>query len=491
MSRLASACHGTTPVDGAVTSAGLVAEAARRLQAELSELAGQMAAAAHQKVPGLPGAEGERAPLRASCAASAQTLLDVLRHDIPLDRVSVPAATAHYARLVAQSDLPVDSLLRAQRMGEDLARRRWYHAAAEREPVGVLPLEFVQDTEQAAAGYSDRICRQLADIYAQERTRWTQQPGSVQAARVRDVLQDISMSTAAAEAMTGHRMRGSHLGVIAWVDAPEHAVVLRTATAVLAEVTGHRPLAVPANERTLWAWLSTPQPLDVDLPKLETQLRRRCPVVRLVLGNPARDLPGWRATHQDARKAHHMARVRADPRSRVTVYGEVVLPSFLAQDLPRARRWITTVLGQLAADDPAMAELRETVLTFLRTGQSLTETAPLLRLHKNTVRYRLRKAERLRGAPISDDRLNLEIALLACDHLQPTRPDLAQRGERRDRARPIRPPGRLAGTTDVDQRSVLQSGSGRAPAHQRCSCDADRWARSDEPGRPSCGRHRQ
>lgn len=54
---------------------------------------------------------------------------------------------------------------------------------------------------------------------------------------------------------------------------------------------------------------------------------------------------------------------------------------------------------------------------FLQASGSYTEAAARLHLHKNTVHYRVRKAEELRGRPLTDGRLDVEIALLACDHL--------------------------------------------------------------------------
>jgi DNA-binding PucR family transcriptional regulator len=64
-----------------------------------------------------------------------------------------------------------------------------------------------------------------------------------------------------------------------------------------------------------------------------------------------------------------------------------------------------------------MAELRRTVLLFLQSGASLTEAAVALHLHKNTVRYRLRKAEDVMGRPVSERRPDVEVALRACEHL--------------------------------------------------------------------------
>jgi DNA-binding PucR family transcriptional regulator len=395
----------------------LVVEAARRARDQLAELAEAMADTCHQRIPDLP-AEGEAALLlRDNCRASAQNLLDVFDHRIPLDRVSVPAVAAHYARLVAQSDVPVEAVLRAHRTGEEVFRRYWVQAAAEQEPVGVLPLEFVQHTDRVMAGYSDRICQRLADIYDEEHRRWTQRATESRADQVRALLSNTKMTSASAEALIGHRMRGFHLGIVAWVETPEHAHALHATTAaVLADVPGRARLVVPANECTLWAWVSGPTRSPVDRARLEAELRRRNPPVRLALARPAADLAGFRASHHDACAARRVATC-AGHGSRVTVFSEVALSGFLATDLPLARRWINTVLGGLAANDDATAELRRTVLTFLQTGASLTETARLLHLHKNTVRYRLRKAEQLRGVPLNQDPRDLETALLACAQL--------------------------------------------------------------------------
>jgi DNA-binding PucR family transcriptional regulator len=37
-----------------------------------------------------------------------------------------------------------------------------------------------------------------------------------------------------------------------------------------------------------------------------------------------------------------------------------------------------------------------------------------MHLHKNTIQYRVRKAEEARGRPLADGRLDVEVALLAC-----------------------------------------------------------------------------
>ncbi|MGW4304068.1 helix-turn-helix domain-containing protein [Streptomyces sp. NPDC004646] len=54
---------------------------------------------------------------------------------------------------------------------------------------------------------------------------------------------------------------------------------------------------------------------------------------------------------------------------------------------------------------------------FLTAGCSYTATASRQILHRNTVQYRVRRAEETIGKSISDRRTDLEVALLACQHL--------------------------------------------------------------------------
>jgi DNA-binding PucR family transcriptional regulator len=61
----------------------------------------------------------------------------------------------------------------------------------------------------------------------------------------------------------------------------------------------------------------------------------------------------------------------------------------------------------------------ETARVFLHSGGSFTATADQLFLHRNTVQYRIRQAEDMRGRPFGDDRLDVELALLACHWLGP------------------------------------------------------------------------
>jgi DNA-binding PucR family transcriptional regulator len=101
----------------------------------------------------------------------------------------------------------------------------------------------------------------------------------------------------------------------------------------------------------------------------------------------------------------------------VTTFAEVGSLALMCADIPATREWVRHTLGELAVDDEPQARLRETLRIFLATGASYTATAERMTLHKNSVQYRVRKAEEALRAPVQDRRAELELALRACQHL--------------------------------------------------------------------------
>ena len=83
-------------------------------------------------------------------------------------------------------------------------------------------------------------------------------------------------------------------------------------------------------------------------------------------------------------------------------------------EIELTRAWVGETLGALADDDEQSARLRNTLQVFLSEKGSFKATAEKLTLHKNTVQYRVRKAEDVLGVHVDENRLQIELALLAC-----------------------------------------------------------------------------
>ena len=101
----------------------------------------------------------------------------------------------------------------------------------------------------------------------------------------------------------------------------------------------------------------------------------------------------------------------------VTAWADVGPVALMCADRDALADWVQDTLGGLAVRDDAMARLRETLSTFLATGGSFTSSGQLLHMHKNTVQYRVRKAEEALGRPLSARRRDVELALQACEWL--------------------------------------------------------------------------
>ncbi|MGY1948939.1 helix-turn-helix domain-containing protein [Nocardia asiatica] len=87
------------------------------------------------------------------------------------------------------------------------------------------------------------------------------------------------------------------------------------------------------------------------------------------------------------------------------------MAALLGSSIPEVREWVG---DDLASDNDNDARLRETLQVFLRTGSSYKAAAAQLDLHSNSVEYRAGRAVARRGRPITEDRLEIELALLVC-----------------------------------------------------------------------------
>lgn len=265
--------------------------------------------------------------------------------------------------------------------------------------------------------YVDHISEALIDIYREECKLWGQRTDAARAAQVRAVLADSSVDETTAEIMTGLAMRRWHVGVVLWMARDERDVVGRMDEAARA-LRAARPspaLLVPADAHTLWAWYAAASEHDartLDLADVVDPGSR----IRLAIGEPARHLDGFRATHGEALRAQVVAETAVPPH-RVTRFAEVRLSALLSENVEDLRAWVGRALGGLVTEDEPTARLRDTVRTYLESGGNSVETAERLHIHRNTVRYRVRRAEEVRGRPLNEERIDLEVALVVCAQL--------------------------------------------------------------------------
>lgn len=376
---------------------------------------------------------GEIAPLRddervmallsASVAENVTTLLHSYEHGIDPGSVEAPAAAIAYAQRLAQRGVPMVALVRAYRIGQ--ARfLQWCFEELGNEPADPhVVAEATRRMTELSFTYIDRMSERVIAFYEEEHDRWLNNRATVRVARVRALLADEPFDVDATEAALGYRLGRAHLGLVVWIREPgagqDELLVLERATAALARrlATNGKPLFVPSDESSAWVWLplGSGQSVTPELLKAAVEEGEVC----VAFGEPGDGVEGFRRSHRQALRAQTVALAAGLAGPRITVFADVRPIALMASDVDATRAWVLDTLGPLAIDDDQHARLRKTVRVFLSTGGSYTSTAERLTMHKNTVHYRMKRAEEVRGRPIQPDRLDVELALLACDSLGP------------------------------------------------------------------------
>ncbi|WP_431876124.1 PucR family transcriptional regulator [Amycolatopsis sacchari] len=409
----------------------VVTEAVARIAAGLGErvgeLTGEMVQLYATELPNLVNNdESVVSLLAASLFQNLDTAMRIFQHGIDPTRVEAPAAAMEYARRLAQRGTPVIDLIRAYYLGQTAILN---HALAEgrdqiRDPdlLGAM----MQRALTGAFAFIDRVTQQVVSAYQEERDRWLLNRSAVRAARVRELLKGGGGAEAAGvETSLGYRLRGTHLAMIVWhAVEPAQGNALGALESVTAAVAGGlptsgQPLLVPADERCAWVWF----PLEKAVLPEEEHVRRVLDsaesTVRLVLGDPGEGIDGFRRSHRQAERVHALAVTAGEQCERALTFRDVGTIALMTSDLAATRSWVADILGPLATDDEQHERLRETLLVFLATGGSYTAAAARLTMHKNSVQYRVRKAEETLGRPITDNRLDVELALKVCQRLGP------------------------------------------------------------------------
>ncbi|SNY79573.1 DNA-binding transcriptional regulator, PucR family [Nocardia amikacinitolerans] len=395
---------------------------ADRIKADLPRLLADMTAMFADMIEEFRHDDEVRRLMEASTAANLAAILDLLTLGISFDDLTVPPAAAEYARRFAQHGMSLEALLRAYRLGEHMFAQTAITVLRTLDPSAELALATTSRIAERINRYIDGVIEGVIDIYENERRRWDARTDATRAAQVRAVLEGEDLDLASAEQMLGTSLRGWHLAAVIWTPPGSSASydLLRTGVGMLAAATGKQPLTILVDEHNCWAWISSTGKPSLDPAVLDSELRKQ-PSLRMAVGDRGAGLAGFRQTFHDAQCARGVAVAAAKARQ-LTLYPRVALAGLLKDSLPDVRVWARRVLGDLMRDDESTARLRETAQVYLDARGSLTDAAARMHVHKNTVHYRIRKAEELLGHSLGTNRLDVEIALMVCAQFGLTTP---------------------------------------------------------------------
>jgi DNA-binding PucR family transcriptional regulator len=375
-----------------------------------------------REIPQLRGDKQVLTLLEASVGENVATVLHIIQYDIELENVHAPAAAEEYARRLAQRGVPASALLRAYRIGsarfQDWCLEELGRTTTNASIVSAAALRIADMT----SAYIDKVSEEVLSAYEAGKENWLRNRSVARAARVQALLRDERVDVDSSEAILGYRLRQYHVGVVCWSDkatSGDGALGrMEQATADMARQAGleGRPIFLPQDESSAWAWL----PLGARDAFGSVSTAGAEAGIRFALGSAGSGVSGFRRTHQQALGAQAVALAAGGSGRPVTSFADVAPLALMSGSTALVRAWVIEALGSLADDDGHHAMLRNTLRVFLQERGSFVATAERLTLHKNTVRYRIGKAEESLGRPVGEDRLQVELALLAAQWLGST-----------------------------------------------------------------------
>lgn len=398
-----------------------VAEVATRLHERLGVVASDIRRFLDNQISDLRRDPRVTEMLGASIEGNVDTMLHALRYHIPVERVEAPTAALEYARRVAQYGAPINALVRAYRLGQRRINELIFaelRATDIPEPMRVAVIEAMS---VEIFEYIDWISQQVVVVYEDERERWLENQSSLRGVRVREILAATSnVDVDAATTSIRYPLRWHHLAVILWYpdQRDEEVPRLQRFLRDLAESAGADavPLFVAADRSCGWGWLPYRAATEGAVEKVRRFASCRSDPPSVAIGTVAGGIDGFRRSHRAAEQTRGVAVIRDCLSPNVVAASDPGLSvvARLSGDVAGTRDWVGGVLGGLATDDDNDARLRETLRVFLSCGSSYKAAAEQLNMHFNTVKYRVGRAVDRRGRDIATDRLEVELALLAC-----------------------------------------------------------------------------
>jgi hypothetical protein len=400
-----------------------VAGVANRLFERLAELSSALSRMLEDQIPDLHGDTALMELLATSVEANVHTVLHALRHDIAVERVEAPTAALEYARRLAQHGVPVNALVRAYRLGQRQMNEVFFaelRAIDIPESVRVAVLEAITGT---LFEYIDWMSQQVVAIYEDERDRWLENQNSLRALRVREVLTaNKPIDVDAATTSIRYPLRWHHLGLVMWYpDEGTEVDQLGRLQRYLRELgesagAGASPLFAAADRSCGWGWLPYRAAAAQAVENVRKFTLARADSPSVAIGTMASGVEGFRQSHREAKTARGVALIAKRPEPTVIAATDpgLAIMARLGGDVTGTREWVAAVLGDLAGDNENDERLRDTLRVFLACGSSYKVAAEELNLHFNSVKYRVGRAVARRGREISGDRLDVELALLAC-----------------------------------------------------------------------------
>ncbi|GAV41684.1 PucR family transcriptional regulator [Streptomyces acidiscabies] len=323
-----------------------------------------------------------------------------------------------------ESGMHVEQLLRRVRFIHAELMQEFFAFCAAALPVAERPAAMQRLSVELFDGM-ERLVLFVGNTFAQCRARWLTGVARGRITLVNAILEGQPVDLAGTVQRLGYDLTLHHVALIVACEepVPDRVGGMKDTALNLLEAAGcSSTFLLPVGTTRLWAWGGRSTARPTAFRSIEKPLAVPAHI-QVFSGLPGDGIAGFRQSHFQARACEPLETVGETRPAGVRDYGALELLLLLGNEMAAATDFVVRELGPLATDDKATAALRETVLCYLEQERSVAATAELLYVAKNTVLYRVRKAEQLLGTSLrelGEDRLRLHSALYLVQKLGTT-----------------------------------------------------------------------
>jgi DNA-binding PucR family transcriptional regulator len=394
-----------------IRGTGLLEERAKALLERFVTFRETMLDSLERFYPELAQDESMRRELRRSADTNMRTMLRILSGQLS-ESTPIPHDQLDLARSLSRRDIPLEIILESYRSAEETFRRVLLDELTSHTTDAAELASALRTASDQIAQYLGRSITAVIADYQAERERWVGQTIAARVDMARRLLRGDHVEIDRAERTLGYPLHLHHIGVVVWGETGTPETAIEPVARQLREAFGARGvLQIPIGPSSVWVWLALAGPIDT-AGITKTTLDVLPAGVRGAVGRPEPGVPGFRQTHEQALRAERIA-IQHWPAVAVTTYDQAEPLALISHDDTAAQAFVTRTLGALGAADSTTEELRDTLRVYLEEDGNARRAADRLHLHKNTVLYRIRRAEELIGHPIDGYRMVLSMALLA------------------------------------------------------------------------------
>ena len=385
------------------------------------ELGATMAATITATIPQL-AVDAVADEVAKGCEAVALGALSALAFDEQVPFAAMPEVLAGPTEVVSRG-IGIEHMLRSIHLAHSTAVDVLLDAAERVVPERERFTEMRRINE-ALFSIVNLLTKNMADEYARAHEAWLTSSVALRAEIVEDLLRGTAVPMDRATRILGYDLSRWHLAVVVWTTPtkPAEPISLRTAaTQTLTAAGCTSTLVLPVGAQRVWAWGSRtstpPEPVAPQAPPAPpAPVATPAPGVRIAIGLAGAGVEGFRHSHRQAAEAARVGALSTRATS-AFCYQDLDIVAMLSSDLPAAREFVHRELVDLAGCTEAVSAVRHTLKRYLDFDRSLARTAADLHVARNTVAYRVQRAEQLRGRPATVRRLHLHAALVLAEEL--------------------------------------------------------------------------